>query len=323
VFRPAPSLPRAPRPGRRGAVPGWLPLTILVGALFVIVRSLESDARARGVARVDVKRYALHESTRYVHPAWRSALERVLRRQSEIAVDDSDAIDDLVADLRALSFIAEVGEPEVIWPDGLSVPLRLHEPVACIRVGGRDFLPVSADGSVLSGYTLEPHAAYGAWLPALGPHGLGEAERGEYEPGDTLQEAALLDALDIARSLWFHLSPDEVRALGPLVIDASRERAPTASALPGGVVLNLEGARRILFGRAPKPSAPGELPVARKWQHVRTGLEILRDDHPQHRLWDVLDVRFDELTATTRAEWAARELEAAKTKGKGGVEAPR
>jgi hypothetical protein len=315
VFRPTSAPPRGACLGRRGAVPGWLPLTILVGVLFIVVRSLESDARSRGVARVDVKRYALHESTRYVHPAWRAALERVLRRCNEVALDDADAIDDLVAELRALPFVAEVGAPEVIWPDGLTVPLRMHEPVACIRVGGRDFLPVSADGTVLSGYTLEPHAAYGAWLPALGPHGLGEAQRGEYEPGDKLAESALLDALDMARSMWWHLTPEEVRALGPLVIDASREKAPTASALPGGVVLDLEGARRILFGRPPKPIHPGELPLARKWEHVRTGLEILREDHPEHRLWDVLDVRFDELSATTRAEWAARELEATQRTG--------
>ncbi|MEZ6017317.1 MAG: hypothetical protein R3F49_19545 [Planctomycetota bacterium] len=302
-----PRLSAAPA-ARRGGVPGWVPLVILIAGLFLVLRSLEQDARARGVARIDVTRYALHENTRYVHPTWRADLERVLRRQAELSVDDTLGIEQLVAEVRALPFVAEVGEPNVVWPDGLSLPLRMHEPVACIRVGGRDFLPVSADGTVLSGYTSEPHSAYGAWLPALGPHGLGEDTRGPYQPGDHLVERPLLDALDVARSMWFHLSPEEVRALGPIVIDASRETAPTQRALPGGVVIDMERARRILFGRPPRPVEPGELPVASKWEHVREGLARLYAGGTGASgggAWDVLDVRFDQLYAASKADWAA------------------
>jgi len=298
-------MPKRARP--RHAIPGWIPLAVLFAGLLLVVRRLEADARERGVARVDVKRYALHESTRYVHPDWRAALERVLQRTGEVPLDDPYAIERLAADLAALPFVEEVAAPEVVWPDGLSLRLRLHEPVACIQVGGRDFLPVSMDGTVLPGYALAPHLAYGAWLPTLGPNGFGEDTRGEYAPGQKITERPLLDALDIARSLWFHLSPEEVRALGPLVIDASRERAPTASALPGGVVIDLEGARRILFGRPPKPAHPGELTLAQKWAHVRAGLDLCREDHPARVRWDVLDVRFDELSAVTRTQWEANE----------------
>lgn len=288
-------------------MPGWIPLAVLLIGLFVVLRGLEADARARGVATIDATRYRLHENTRYVHPSWRQELERVLLRYGDVDVDDDLRIERFVGDLQALAFVAEVGPASVVWPDGLSVPVRMHEPVACVRVGGRDFLPVAADGTVLPGYAIEPHPAYGAWLPALGPHELGEAERGPYQPGDRIRERPLLDALDVARTLWYHLAPEEIRALGPLVIDASRDRAPTARALPGGVVLDLEGARRVLFGRPPRPVEPGELPVQRKWEHVRAGLELLREDLPGSKPWDVLDVRFDDLSAVSRAEWEARE----------------
>ena len=69
------------------------------------------------------------------------------------------------------SFVAEVGAPEVNWPDGLTLPIRLREPVACLRVG-QDFPPVAADGTVLAGYSYTPHPAGGGFLPVLGPHGL-------------------------------------------------------------------------------------------------------------------------------------------------------
>lgn len=295
--------PHRAHPARRGGVPGWIPLAVLVLGLFLVLRSLEQDARARGVAEIDLTRYRLHESTRFVHPSWRAELESVLLRRAQVAVDDTLGIELLLTELRALPFVAEVGDPEVVWPDGLSVPLRMHEPVACIRVGPQDFLPVAEDGTVLSGYSVEPTSAYGAWLPALGPHGYGEEERGPYLPGQRIGERALLDALDVARTMWRHLTADEIRALGPCVIDASRDRAPTARALPGGVVIDLERARRILFGRPVRPVEPGELPVAQKWDHVRDGLARLELGHPVHVAWDILDVRFDKLVAVTREEW--------------------
>ena len=75
------------------------------------------------------------------------------------------------------------------------------------------------------------------------------------------------------------------------------DTAPTEDALPGGVVIELPEARRVLFGRAPRPVHEGALPLAQKWQHVREGLARLRDGEA----WDLCDARFD------RARFVRRE----------------
>ncbi|MEO0663651.1 MAG: hypothetical protein AAFZ87_19125, partial [Planctomycetota bacterium] len=64
--------------GCRGAVPAWIPLVGLFAALLVAVRSLEQDARSRGVAEIDTLRYRLQEGSRWLSPAWRGALEDAL-----------------------------------------------------------------------------------------------------------------------------------------------------------------------------------------------------------------------------------------------------
>ncbi|MEL6713736.1 MAG: hypothetical protein AAFP86_08180 [Planctomycetota bacterium] len=295
----------------RGAVPAWIPLAALFAALLVAVRSLEQDARSRGVAEIDTLRYRLQEGSRWLSPAWRGALEDTLVASRGLVVDDPGAIEDFVLRVSALPFVAEVGEPEVIWPDGLSLPLRLHEPVACIATGDGDFLPVASDGTVLGGFAFAPHEAYGGWLPVLGPHGLAT---GDVRPGDALDHPALRDALLVAESLWRYLEVGDLRRLGRILVDASADSAPvfdrdpktgTPTALPGGVVLALEDGRRVVFGRPPVPIVPGELPVGRKWRHLASALEA-RDGGED---WSLVDVRFDEAVRLDRAaveEYAER-----------------
>ena len=91
------------------------------------------------------------------------------------------------------------------------------------------------------------------------------------------------------------------------MIDASAESAPVFDRIPGsvtpetllgGVFLDLEGGRRVHFGRPPRPLFEGELPVGLKWGHLRQGLSPKAETEP----WSILDVRFDEAVSLTRAE---------------------
>ncbi len=282
------AFPKRPRRsgGRAGGVPTWVPMLLLaIGFLFVLDK-LQESAKEKGVGRVDASRYRLHTGPLYFGDAWRNRLESILRRAQSIELSDQTAIAAIRAELGALSFVEQVGEPEVLWPDGIVFPLQLREPAACVPVGA-DYLPVSDDGVVMAGYSYGPHEVYGAWLPILGPAQRSQ-RAGPPAPGDRITDEALLAALQVARSMQRHLTPDQQRLLGRIVIDASSDQAPDG--LPGGVVIDLEGKRRIVFGRPPGSGEPGELAVATKWQSVLSALE----GGDQAPVWDLLDVRWDQ-----------------------------
>ncbi len=271
-------------------------LLLAIGFIWVLDK-LQQSAKDQGVGSVDTTRYRIHTGPLYFGDAWRNRLERVLRRAETVDLADQPAIDSITSELLALSFVEEVGLPEVHWPDGLIVPVKLREPAACIRVGD-DFLPVADDGMVLAGYSYAPHEIYGAWLPILGPTEQ-LVRGGPPAPGDQITDPALLRALTVAGSMQRNLLPDQQRMLGRIVIDASSETAPDG--LPGGVRIDLEGKRRILFGRVPGNDEPGELPAAHKWRSVLSALQP--DPEPgssaegapreNETPWDLLDVRFD------------------------------
>ncbi|MCA9001504.1 MAG: hypothetical protein KDB61_06245, partial [Planctomycetes bacterium] len=287
--------PRPHRPpSRSGSVPAWVPMVFLAAAFVWVLNSLQMSAREKGVGICELTRVRLHHEPLYFGDAWQRRVERILRRRESLDLSDKQAIASLKAELAGLSFVEEVGEPEVIWPDGLVVPLRLREPAACIRVGD-DFLPVADDGMVLAGYSYAPHEVYGAWLPILGP--TDRLMRGGLpSPGDFLTDEALLAALKVAGSMQRNLLPREQRILGRIVIDASHELAPDG--MPGGVYIDLEGKRRILFGRAPGSDFPGELPAQNKWMAIRQALEEGEEGAP----WDLLDVPWDEPVREVRGE---------------------
>ncbi|MDF1836639.1 MAG: hypothetical protein P1V35_02120, partial [Planctomycetota bacterium] len=262
------------------------PMVFLSVGFVWVLNSLQMSAREKGVGICEVTRVRLHHEPLYFGDAWQRRLERILRRRESVDLSDPAAVASLKGELAQLSFVEEVGEPEVVWPDGLVVPLRLREPAACIRVGD-DFLPVADDGMVLAGYSYAPHEVYGAWLPILGPSDR-LMRAGLPSPGDFIQDAALLDALKVAGSMQRNLIPSEQKLLGRIVIDASQELGP--SGLPGGVRIDLEGKRRILFGRPPGGDFPGELPASTKWLAIARALNV-EGGVPE---WDVLDVRWDE-----------------------------
>ena len=293
---------------KRGAVPVWVPLLLLFMGIVLGLKALQREARARGVAQIDVTRYRLLAESQWLSAAWTDELERILVEVRTLPVDDPAKLAEFVAEVESLPFIAKVGQYSVQWPDGLIVPVKLREPVACIRTGGRDFLPVSADGMVLGGYTYAPHEAYGGWLPTLGPHGLVEEIQGPLEPGDQIEVPEVLAALGVADSMWGYMGVEDPRRMRRVVIDATAQEAPVLdrvaselepAQLPGGVKIDLEGGRRVFFGRPPVPVHSGELPVGVKWTHICNALEEA-DVGSSH--WALLDVRFDEVVKLTRSE---------------------
>lgn len=289
-------------------MPVWVPLLLLFGGIVLGMKVLQRETRQRGVARIDVTRYRLMAESQWLSAAWTDELERILVEVRSLPVDDAPVLAQFAAEVAALPFVAQVGQYSVQWPDGLILPLKLREPVACIRTGGRDFLPVAADGMVLGGYTYAPHEAYGGWLPTIGPHGLVEEVQGPLEPGMMIEVPEILAGLSVADSMWAYLGVEDLRRLGRVVIDATAEEAPVLDRaatslkpayLPGGVKIDLEGGRRVFFGRPPIPVHSGELPVGVKWEHVRFALEEA-DVGSSH--WALLDVRFDDMVQLTRSE---------------------
>ncbi|MFT5050359.1 MAG: hypothetical protein ACI8QZ_001760 [Chlamydiales bacterium] len=279
--------------GLTTSIPPWLPLLVLTAGAFVGVRALMRHAAQSGVGVVDTRRFKLHERGAYSCSAWRDRVARVLvGTAGTLVADDRQAVGAFCYELAGLSFIAEVGSPEVVWPDGLTVPLRYREPVACVRTGDF-FLAVDDGGQVLLGKSVLPHDAYGASLPVVG--------RPDYalefvRPGDLLTEQQYRDGFAVASSMWDYLAPEDIACLGRMVIDASRQSAPDG--LPGGVVIDLEDRRRILFGRPPigsvspdeaRTGTAGELPLLQKWKNVAAAARALRDGKD----WVLFDARWD------------------------------
>ncbi|MFT4538444.1 MAG: hypothetical protein ACI841_004831 [Planctomycetota bacterium] len=269
---------------RRGGVPIWVPLGLLALTAGVLAGKLGTETHAAGVSVIDVQSFDLRIRRGWMLPDWEARLANFLARADDLSAHDRDQIEALAQELEGLSFVAEVGVPEVIWPDGLSLPVRLHIPAANIRVGSA-FLIVSEEGVVLAGASSTPHAAFGLPLPVLGPL---DGSCDSLRAGDSLQRADMIDALATARSMWQHLNVDLLADLGRVMIDASDAEAPDG--FEGGVRIDLEGRRRIQFGRAARGDPAGELPVAMKWHSVARGIQELRAGGD----WDLLDVRWDQ-----------------------------
>ena len=203
----------------RAAVLPWIAFLLLAVAA-VVLGGLEEEVAASGFRRIQTNRVSLVPGETWVDPRWESELvSRIARREPLDAADEAGRAE-LVRELAALSFVAEVGEPEVHWPDGMTVPVRFQNPVACLFVGD-GYLAVSADGTVLSGSRRRAAQIGAGWLPVIGAR---SGERWPLGPGDVLEDEALLDALDIAVSLCVHLGPEDLVTLGRVRIDATEAR---------------------------------------------------------------------------------------------------
>jgi hypothetical protein len=226
----------------------------------------------------------------WLDPDWSAQLTQAIAQVPSFAADDPAGVDAVLEALGRFSFVAELCTPRVIWPDGLDVPFRLRRPIACVAYQGR-FWSVALEwnppgdqpgpiGVILPGSSLTPPAFRGAFLPVIGSLSgpLNEV---------WVRHPALLGALSVADSFWVDLPPAEARRLGRFVIDASQDGA--ASVENPGVVLELEGGRRVWFGRSPYTAKSGELAVETKWEHVMGAMGYL----DAGRDWTLVDVRWD------------------------------
>ena len=282
ALRPA-ARPDAGRAGRglAAALPLFLALASIAWFLWMLNRGVE----AADLGRVDARRSRLDAGGEWIDPRWGGELSGRLALLGEIRCDDRAAIESVRAELSALSFVAGVGEPEVLWPDGLRVPVQVRRGAACV-LAGAEYLAVSADGVVLSGRWPAPPARESGFLPLLAA----EAGAGELRAGEVLADPSLAGALAVARSMWAHLAGEDLARLGRAVIDARAARR--ASVEEPGCVLLLEHGRRVLFGRTPDLDAPGELPDEVKWASLARALRLL-DPGPEQLDWELVDVRWD------------------------------
>lgn len=284
--------PRARAHARAGRVRAWIPLLLVCATGVWVCESLAGTVRAAGFAEIDPRRSRLCDPTEvpagggFVDERWEQELRAVLAGAPAFEATDAESAASLARRVASLPFVAEVGEPEVVWPDGLEFPVRLRTPVACVRAGD-SYFAVSSDGVLLPGAWPAPPWIGQGYLPVIGPN---DRAFDGAAAGSVLIEPRHRDALAVARSLRASLSSTDFETLGPPLIDATRARR--TSATEPGVLLRLANRRVIQFGRAPDSGEPGELPVEAKWRAVSKGLELLRNGAVD-KDWSVLDVRWD------------------------------
>jgi len=306
----------APPPGTRsgssrsGRVPAWIPVGVLVATGVWLCSGLEESVDAAGFAQVDVRRSRLDVPPGFHDPRWQDFLAMRLAAMPPVDARDHAQVRAVALEIERLPFVAQVLEPRVIWPDGIEVPLRLRRPGACV-LSGADYLAISEDGIVLPGRWPTPPLVEGRFLPVIGPN---DGRFDLVQPGESLVAPQDRDALAVALSMRSELTPLEFDLTGPPLIDASRARA-TAVGEPGVRIL-FEGRRTVHFGRAPDAGQPGELPTAKKWEHVRRALDALRAENGA-RDWSLVDVRWDVADVAWRTEPTSGEAE--PTRPGGGV----
>ena len=274
---------RGANAARRGAVIDRALVVLLGAAVVLFVVGLRREVRAEfGSVRTDRLRLA---APGWVDPRWEELATVRLAALGPVDATVPAEVRAVVNELSSLAFVEEVGAPTALWPDGLRVPLRTADVVACARFG-RHFQPISSTGAILPGRWPAPPPAGAGYLPVIGPV---SADRRHLATGDQLDDPAGLDGLDVARSLWACLDDAAVERLGRIVIDATHA-SRTAPDEPGTRLL-LERGREVLFGRTPSTDRPGELPVETKWSSVARTLELEGGVEPVD--WAVVDVRWD------------------------------
>lgn len=264
----------------------WTFLLVLACIAWFVVL-VRRDVAAQGLERIETTRSRLDHGPGWVDPRWEEEIAWTLAQYEDLHPEDRSGVEALAATLSELSFVEEVGEVRVLWPDGLRIDLRLREPVACVHAG-RQFLAVASDGMVLSGAWSAPPPCGSGWLPVVCRPAGAEVDP---VPGEYLTGAMVTDGLAVATSLWDEFPARHVARLGRIAIDAaqSRETAPDNP----GCALFLEGSRVVYFGRSPNLDEPGETPVSTKWASVGTALDRLEGEAGEAVDWSIADVRWD------------------------------
>jgi hypothetical protein len=304
--------PFAPRSALAALDPAALPGVETSAPATHVAGAETGPARGADFHQVDPGRVRLDGGAAWSDPRWDADLAQVLGSLASFDVEDSGAHEAVRARLALLPFVESVGAVEVLWPDGLRVPIVLRQPIACIATreqGEVGYWLVAQDGMILSGRWPSPPHVGGHHLPVLlGAHGAVEGAR----PGRIATSPLLRDALEISRQLPLWLEPAQLDVLGPVAIDArgAAEAGPEGT----GIRLLLENQRLIAFGRSPLSNEPGELPIDRKWWSIARGLDALRSADERYD-WELLDVRWDVPAWRLRGEFTGRSRGAAHAAG--------
>jgi hypothetical protein len=295
----------------------WIPCALLIGFTAWLFDGISQGVKAAGFERIEPRSSRLDVPGRFVDPRWQDLLRARLATLPPVSPHDRRGIERIAALVASLPFVAQVGEPSVLWPDGVDVPLRLRRAAACVRVGN-EFMTVAEDGTILPGRWPTP-----TWVELLPAHGSAPAKEGflpvigpndgafdDARAGDRLTQPRHVDALAVALSMRAALAKEDFELLGPPLIDATDSRR--ASVEVPGVVIRLEGRRTVWFGRAPGSGAVGERPVENKWKDLHVAAARLRglDGVPpsaEARDWSLLDVRWDTSDITWRDAGAGEE----------------
>ncbi len=319
----------SPHARRRGRVPYWVPLVLLIAGSVWLLREVQGRALEAGYERIELGRSAFQDGPVWADPRWQEIVAVELARLGDVHPGDGTALTRASERLRGLPFVRRVSPARVLWPSGVDFDVELRRPVACVRSGSR-FYPVDADGVILSGAWSSPPWVDSGYLPFL----VDAADAEPFAPGDRLDVEHLVDALDVALSFWLELPAPYRTRIGRIAIDARNARGGAAGggaagggAASGlgpadfGALVLLEGQRAIVFGRppamlgelasgAPSPAAhaPGELSSEGKWRHVAAALERL-DADGESGDWSHLDVRFDSAAIDLRRADGVLELE--------------
>ena len=285
----SPSSPLAPSVQPAAGAASWLggaslALSFVALAWFFVV--LVRDVEAADFTRLDAASSRLDVGPGWVDPRWEREMSLELARLPELDADSTEAQEAVRGVLLSLPFIAEIGTTRVLWPDGLRVDVRLRQPIACVRTG-EWLLAVSEDGVVLPGLWSAPPARERGFLPLIA---LDDGSRAEIFEGARVTSAPAVDGLAVATVLWQRLQADDWVRIGRIVLDARRARETSVE--EPGVVIWMEGGRRVYFGRSPAVDAPGELPFDSKCASLSRALRLF-DAGAQSIDWELADVRWD------------------------------
>src|SRR5690242_7533558 len=118
---------------RAGRVRWWVPLALLVAGSIWALERLGGPLQAAEYTAIDLTRLRLRPAAgSFSDPRWEAELARALAALPRPDAREPEALARVARAIGALPFVAEVGEPRVLWPDGLEVPVRMRDPIACV-----------------------------------------------------------------------------------------------------------------------------------------------------------------------------------------------